>query len=409
LEVALVNEINSGLHDSRHEESSDEISILDLLLVIAAGKKLIITLAFVCGIAAGVIAFTTPDTFKATATILPPQQQSSSASAIIGQLGGLAGSAGNARSSQNAVYIGILESRAVANELVKQLGLQEWYKTEKLSSARSRLKSASEFKSSNSGMIDISVKDRDPQRAADIANAYVRILKARNDELAITEASQRRVFFEEKWEEEKNNLTKAEWELKSFQEQRGIINVGGQTEAVLQSIMRLRADITAVELNLARLRAGATSQNHEVQRQEAALTKLRADLQQLQQLNKQNAGNGRNDFLLSASMMPDAGLEYARRLREVKYREALYEAMARQYESARLDEARESWVKVLDDAIPPDRRSAPNRRLYVLVGLISGGMMGVFIVFLRHAANDPSQADKVAELKNLLSFGLLRK
>jgi len=256
-------------------------------------------------------------------------------------------------------------------------------------------------------MIDISVEDRDPQRAADMANKYVEVLKTRNNELSMTEASQRRMFFEEQWEKEKNSLAEAEWEFKNFQEQRGVLKVDSQMEATLQSAVRLQADITAAEANLERLKTGATRENAEVQRQEAALNKLRIERRRLEE---QDAGRDQNNPLMPTSMMPAAGLEYTQKLRDVKYREALYEIMAKQYEAARLDEAKESpLIQVVDIAVPPDRKSAPRKSLYILAGLLLGGMMGVFIVFLRHAASDPSQSDKVAELRNLLSFGLLRK
>ena len=405
----MANETDSELSVGSREESSDEINILDLLLIIVAGKKLIITITFICGIVACVIAFIVPETYTATTTIMPPQQQSSSAATMIGQLGGLAGLAGQNLGIKNPadVYIGILESRTVADELIKRFELQELYETETMISARAKLKKMSSFESSNSGMIHISVDDRDPRLAADMANAYVEILSVRSNELAVTGVSQSRIFFEKQWEEEKNRLAEAEWDFKNFQDQSGVIKVDSQLEAVIQSSVRLQAEIVAAEGALERLKTGATSENAEVQRQEANLTTLRANLQRLQ--TEQGAGRDLNDLLLPTSMIPAAGLEYAQKLREVKYREALYEIMARQYEAARLDEAKEApLIQIVDTAVQPETKSAPKRRLYILAGLLFGGMMGVFIVFLRHAAKDPSQADKMAELRNLLSFKLLK-
>ena len=401
----MANETDSILPDGRQEDNSDEISIIDLLLVIAAGKKLIITLTFICGIAAGVIAFIVPEIFTATATILTPKQQSSSA-ALLSQLGGLASLTGQSIGIKNPaeVYIGIMESRTVADELIKQFELQKVYEKENPADVRKKLGTVSDFKLSDSGMIHVSVKDREPQRAADMANAYVELLKNRNNELALTEASQRRMFFEKQWEEARNRLAEAEWELKSLQEREGVLKIDSQMEAVIQSIVRLEAEITTAEAELARLKTGAAKQNPKVRQQEAVIMGLRA---RLQELRTQNAGRNQNDPLLPTSMMPEAGLKYARKFREVRYYEALYELIARQYEAARIDEANESpLIQVVDEAVPPERRSAPRRKLYVLAGLMFGGMAGVFIVFLRHAASDPSQANKVAELRNLLKFGL---
>ena len=403
------SETDSRLPGDGQEESLDEINILDLLIVVAAGKKLIIAITLVFGILAAVVALNTPETFTAKAVVLPPMQQSSTAAALMGQLGGLAGFAGQRLGISNPTdaYIGVLESRTVADEMIRQLNLLEVYEAETLTDARKKLKNVSKIESLRSGMIDISVTDLDPQVAADIANAYVEILNSRNNELAVTEASQRRVFFEKQWEKEKNNLAEAEWDLKNFQEQKGIVRVDSQVEAALQSAVRLQADITAAETILERLKTGATRENAEVQRQEAALSKLRVELRRFEeQDDSRNQGNP----LIPTSMVPETGLEYARKLREVKYREALYEVMARQYEAARIDEANESsLIQVVDAAVPPEIRSAPKRTLYVLVGLVAGGMLGVFVVFLRHAVSDPSQEEKMTELFNLLSFGLLRK
>ena len=403
----MTNETNTGLPTKSEREDRDEVDILDLLLILAGGKKLILILTIACGLAAGIIAFIIPKTYTATAMILPPQQQSSStstAAALMGQLGGLAGLAGQSLGIKDPTdtYVGILESRTVADTMISQFELQKLYKTKTLVATRKKLAKKASFMAAESGLIEISIEDRDPQRAADMANAYVSHLQEQNSRLAVSEASQRRLFFERQLEEEKNKLAEAEGHFKNFQEQRGVIHVDSQVAAVIQSMVRLRAEITAGEVNLEWLKAGGTAQNPKVFQQETALKILRDNLRQLEE---KNSSRNQDDPLLPTSMVPEVGLEYARKLREVKYREALYEFMAQQYETARIDEAKESPViQVVDVAVPPDWKSAPKRSLYILVGLFLGGMMGVFTVFIRHATSDPSQAGKMAELMNLLSF-----
>ena len=401
----MANETGSSLSGEYQEgKNEDEISLLDLFLILASGKKLIISLTLICGLAAGIVAFVVPKTYMATATILSPQPQSSSAIAMMGQLGGLAGLAGQSLGIKDPAdtYIGILESRTIADTMIVQFKLQELYRTKTLIATRKKLAQKASFMAADSGLIEISVEDREPQRAADMANAYVAHLQEQNSRLAVSEASQRRLFFERQLEDEKNKLAEAEGEFKIFQEQRGAFHVDSQMEAVMQSTIKLRTEITAGEVNLERLKAGGTAQNPKVLQQEAVLKRLHSELRQLEE---KNSARNQDDPLLPTSMMPEVGLEYARKLREVKYHEALYEFMAQQYETARIDEARESPViQMVDVAVPPDWKSAPKRSLYILAGLFLGGMMGVFIVFLRHAVNDSSQADKMVELRNLLSF-----
>ncbi|MDR0843255.1 MAG: hypothetical protein LBP68_07550 [Acidobacteriota bacterium] len=386
------------------ENSEDEISILDLLLVLAAGKKLIIKLTLACGILATIIAFIVPKTYTATALVMPPQQGSSGAAAMLGQLsnltGGLAGK-GLGATDPADVYIGILESRTVSDEVIQRFKLQDLYEEDTMVETRKALAKHVSFESTDAGLIQISFEDEDPQQAADVANTYVSILQERNNSLAVTEAGQRRLFFEQQLEDEKNKLAVAEGEFQNFQEKQGVIQPNSQMEAVITTMVNLRAEIATVEASLERLRTGATQQNPEVLRQSATLKTLR---EKLRQLESKNTSRNMDDPLLPTSMVPEAGMEYARQLREVKYRETLFELIAKQYEAARIEEAQESPViQVVDDAVAPDKKSAPKRSLYVLAGLFLGCMAGVFIVFIRHAGNDPAQKEKITELKALLS------
>ncbi|MDR1727647.1 MAG: hypothetical protein LBT74_06930 [Acidobacteriota bacterium] len=402
-----------GTEDRTRDESrvqepaggdEDEISILDLLLVLAGGKKLIIGLTLACGVLAGVLAFITPKSYTASALIMPPQQGTSSAAAMLGQLGGLAGGllGGAGVSTPADAYIGILKSRTVSDEVIGKFKLQELYKTKTQMATRGALAQRTNFETTDAGLIQISFTDRTPERAAEVANAYVEILREQNSRLALTESSQRRLFFERQLEEEKDKLAAAEGELLQFQMEQGIVQADSQMDAVFTTMVELRAQITKDEADLESLLAGATPQNPEVLRQQASLQAKRA---RLRQLESKNASRSKDDPLLPTSMMPEAGMEYARRLRDVKYRESLYELLAKQYEAARMDEAQESPViQVVDVAVPPDWKSAPKRSLYVLAGLLFGCMMGVFVVFLRHALNDPAHAGQIAELKALLWF-----
>lgn len=322
-------------------EQEEEPGILDLMIILAARRRLIFAFLLAGAVLAAAIAFLTPPTFTATAVIMPPQQQSSTAAAMIGQLGGMAGLASQSLGIKNPAdpYVGILSSRTVADEIIAQFRLQTVYRAKNMTATRKQLASNTSFNSAKYAMIKISVEDRDPKRAADLANAYVDRLQEQNSRLAVTEASQRRLFFERQLEAEKNNLASAEAAFRQMQEQKGIYQVSSQVEAVIRSMAQTRAEIAAREVYLQRLKTGATTQNPEVLRQETELNALRS---QLQELETRNARRSQGDPLMPTSMVPEASLEYARRLRDVKYRETLYELLSGQYEAARIDEAKES-------------------------------------------------------------------
>ncbi len=284
--------------------------------------------------------------------------------------------------------------------MIKKFKLQELYETDTLVETRKSLALNAGFDAKKFSLIKISVKDRDPKRAADMANAYVDLLQEQNSRLAVTEASQRRLFFEMQLEKEKNNLADAEVEFKKMQEQKGIFQVSSQVEAVITALVRMRAEVAAREVNLQRLKAGATAENPEVLRQEIELNALR---KQLKELEASTANRSQGDPLMPTTMVPEAGLEYTRRLREVKYREALFEILAKQYEAARIDEAKEAPViQVVDRATPPDKKSAPKRSIYVILGIVLGGVVGITVALLSHSLQNPQTAEKVLALKRSL-------
>lgn len=389
-----------------HFEKAEQPGILDLLLILSAKKRLIFLSVLVCGFLAALVSFIISPTYTATAVIMPPQQPSSSASALLGQLNGIGSLMGQSMAIRNPsdLYIGILSSRSVAYKIIAQFKLKDIYKARTMSDARRKLASRTNFDSAKNSLIQISVEAQNAVLAANLANAYVEQLQAQTSHLAITEASQRRLFFEGQLRIEKNQLTDAEEALKRTQEKKGIFQVGPQFEATIRSIAQMHAEITAREVSMQRLKAGATTQNPEVQRQEIELQALRS---QLNELEAGSASKRIGNPLMPTTMVPAAGLEYARRLRELKYHEALFELLTEQYEAARIDEAKDSpIIQVVDQAIPPEKKTAPRRSLYIIIGIFLGGILGLIAAFVGYMAKDPARADKIAALKaSLWSFG----
>ncbi len=187
-----------------------------------------------------------------------------------------------------------------------------------------------------------------------------------------------------------------------MQEQKGLFQVTSQVSAVIQAMAQLRAEIVAREVALERLKAGATARNPEVQRQEVEIAALRG---QMRDLEAKSARDGSNPFM-PTSMVPEAALDYARRLREVRYHEALYELLAQQYEIARIDEARESPViQVVDQAVPPEKRSAPRRSYYLIIGLFLGALGGMVLALGLQAAENESVSRKIDVIRKSIGMG----
>jgi tyrosine-protein kinase Etk/Wzc len=233
--------------------------------------------------------------------------------------------------------------------------------------------------SGKDGLITIDVEDGDKKRVVMLANSYVEELLKLTKVLAVTEAAQRRVFYERQLEIAKDNLATAEMALKGAIDTGGVISVDGSSKAIVETVGRLRAQISASEIKLSSLKAFVTTDNPEYQRTNEDLNSLRAELSKLE--------NGRPGGGLPATDgRKQAGLESIKILRDVKYYQMLYELLAKQYEVARLDEAKDtSLIQVLDTAIEPERKVKPKRAIIVLMTAVFAFFAAVVWAFIAEA------------------------
>jgi uncharacterized protein involved in exopolysaccharide biosynthesis len=389
--------------ETNANQTEDEISLLDLLIVLARHKKLILGLPFAAAVLVAGITLLMPNIFTATTRILPPQQGQSTAAAMLGQLGALAGAAGSSLGIKNPndLYVGMLKSRTVADNLIARFKLTERYETEKQDDTRKSLSEVVNINAGKDGIITITADDEDPKFAADLANAHVEELYKLTQNLAVTEASQRRLFFEKQLKKAKDELAGAEVAFKQTQERTGVLQIDAQGKAMIEAVGAIRAQIAAKEVEMGAQRTFATEQNPDYLRTQQELIGLRA------QLGKYEKG-GESD-LLATGKLPAAGLENIRKLRDVKYYETLYELLARQYEMSRVDEARDaSIIQVLDKAVAPDRKSKPKRALIVILTAFGVGFLAILIAFVREsmgkAKQDPEQASRLANLRASLRW-----
>ncbi len=377
-----------------------ETSLLELMIVFAKHKRLIIGLPLVTGIVVAAISLALPNVYQATARILPPQQAQSGAAALLSQLGSVAGVAAGAAGIKNPndLYVGLLKSRTIADKLVTAHQLDKAYALSSREKVRAKLAASTDISSGKDGLIAVSVADLDPKRAALLANAYVAELGKLTTVLAVTEAGQRRLFFERQLEVAKDNLAKAEMALKGALDNNGIISVDTESRAFLETMGRLRAQISAKEIQLSSVSNFVTSNNHQYRQLEAELNSLRAELS-----NYENGrGTGR-----PAAQTGQSGLQNIKVLRDVKYYQMLYELLAKQYEAARLDEAKDvSLVQTLDAATEPEEKFKPARALIVLVSAALSFFAAVILAFMLEARErslrEPGGAARWDQLRSYL-------
>lgn len=349
------------------------------------GLRTILRITLGSLLAALILAFVLPVRYTAVASFIPPgSSNSSNIAAIMGQLSSLSGLGLSTGKSQGDLYVGILKSHSVAHRLVQQFNLESVYREKKESEAEKVLAKRSLFEiGTKDPIVVVSVTDRSPERAAALANGYLQALQDTTANLALTESSQRRLFYEQRLAKEKDDLANAEVALKQTQERSGLIAPAGQTASEIQRSAQLQAEITARETKIAALLHDETEQNPDVVR-------LREEVGSLQrQVAELENGQGKSHFGgISAAQVPELELEYIRRTRDVKYHEALFEIIAKQYEAARLDEARDSPLQILDHGTVPDTKSGPPRMVILAIGLVMGLLGGAAWVVFRAAGQE---------------------
>lgn len=384
--------------------------LFHILLAVGRRKRLIFVVVAAAALMTAAISLMIPNRYTAVAKILPPQQTQSTVSMVLNQLANTTGgtlvsslaSKDLGLKNPNDIYLAILRSRTVADRLIAKFDLASAYDDPDELRVRNRLEHSSDIVTSKDGLISISVQDSDPKRAAAIANGYVDELKLLTQDLAVTEASQRRLFFEQQLQRSKEEMAKAEVDFKDTQQRTGMIQLDSQAKALIDSAGYIRGQISMKEVQLESIQSFATENNPEYLKVQEELAALR---NQLNKVERQQPGN-QGDIFLPTSKIPGAELEYIRRLREMKYREAVYELLTKQYEAAKIDEAKQAvLIQILDPAFAPERKSSPQRLLMVLfittAVALSMVLYAISAEFYETAKRDPVRGTQLATLKQI--------
>jgi len=379
-------------------EELDRPRFPESLIVLAKHKSFILKFVSVVAVLSIATVLVLPKTYTASTKILPPQQsQSMGAMAALSQLGPMAALAGQnlGLRNPNDLYVAMLRSDTVANDLIDRFFLMSVYREKLRENTRKKLAGTTEIRMGpKDGVITISVEDRSPQRATDLANGYVEELEKLTKTLAVSEAARRRIFFEREMKSASEDLAAAEVALKETQQKTGLILLDSQAKAMIESLSSLRARIAAQEVMIRSMRSFASPENPDLALAEQQLAAMQ------EQLSRLERGQGKRSIAdVPIENVPTAGLEYVRKYREMKYREALFELLAKQYEAARIDEAKDATlIQVLDKATLPERRSWPPRTALVLLSAFLAFIVAVIIASaierMEQAKEDPQFASQ---------------
>lgn len=373
-----------------NSETEDEISLLDLLQIIADNLRLLVLGPLLVGALALAVSFVIPPTYTAVVKFLPPQQQQGAAASLLqslGSLGSLAGAASGIK-NPNDQFVGLLKSRTLQEALIDRFKLQERYDAALKVDARKELEGNTRVVAGKDNIMSIEFDDHDPAFAATVANAHIDELRQLLAKLALTEAQQRRAMFEKQLIGAKDKLIKAEQALKASGVNASALK--SAPTAAIGLLAQIQAQVTAQEVKVSSMRGYLADTAPQFRQAQTELAALRGQLARVE----------------GSSPTQDGGAaDYVMVYREFKYQETLYELFAKQFELAKVDESREgAAIQVVDAAVPPERKAKPKKGLIAVMSALAAGFVLLIFVFVRAGLANASQTEETqAKLVRLRS------
>jgi len=370
-------------------QDSRELPIVVYWRIIWKRRTIVAGLCFICVLAALISTLNMPNIYESTATILPQLETNEGGGIGALLMATAAGSAAQslgislpgAPATPTDIFLGMLKSRTMADEIIKKFNLKEYYGTNTIEDARKALGNSTTILLSKEKVIKITVEAKSPKLAADMANFHIITLNQLSRGLSVTKAGQNRVFIERRLSETKSDLEKAEVALKDFQKQNKTVAVEAQSKAMIEAAAMIQGQITAQEVQLKVMSGYLSPDNPELSRVSTSISELK------KQLTIMSTGKGDTDsrgtrLHPAMAAVPELALEYGRLLRELKIQETVYALLTSQCEQAKLAEARDTpTVQMLDEAVPAEKKSKPSIRLNVAISGFLALFIGIFLAF----------------------------
>lgn len=399
--------------DHIQENTEPEINLIDLLIALGQEKLTLIVVTLLAALTGVVVSLNTSPTFVSRASIMPSQQSGGSGGGLasLGSLAGLAGLGGLSNiasgiKSSDEMYIALMRSQSVQSALIDQLKLKERYGAKNTEEVRQALTlNVTILADKKSGLLLIDAQDKDPEFAAQLANAHVKELNVILSRLAVTEAQQRRAYYEQQIVKSQAKIPQLEQEYKDAQKSSGL-----EVASLLSEAATLPGQIAAKELQLQVLSRFATGLNPELKRLASEISALRAQMAKYElsktktQISEssqpsQESQNTRISFIQKATQSYNT----------LKIQEALLDGYVRQLELAKVDEAKEGpAVQVVDEAKAPEMRAKPERKkmvvAYTVTGLIIAFVLAVLRAFMRNVKSTPEGQQRLSQLKRAWGF-----
>jgi len=410
-------------HGGAEEGTAYEVSLLDLLVIMAEERRFIAKVTVLFAAVAIIYTLLATPIYKSTVQIMPPDGGAKSGAAAMLAASGLGELAGGIGATTADTIVGITKSNSVLDRIIDRFDLQNRQaegmisrllraalpepgepklRTRVRASLSDNIQSAADKKTS---IISVSVSDTSPDMAMKLAGAVFEETLGVMQNIAVTPSAQQRLFLEGQIKQSGEDLMKAERDFIAYQKKTGMIGLGG-APSDLAALSSLQARVVAKEIELKSARRFATEANPQIKRLEAEYAAIKKQFEE----NRASAGTKPLSGV-GLSRLPEASAEYADLFREYKFRESLFQILLRQYESAKIRESQEPLViQVLSPPTKPEIRSYPQRKKIVVLATLLGIFIGIFAAFIRHflrvSSADPETASKIGYLKGAVASDL---
>lgn len=408
-----VKKMQSEMQSAVKDTDSPEPYLIDHVIVLLRRKKIVAVFVLAGVLFSVAYALTTPNSYTATARLLIPQKPSQGLSGMLTKMQGNPVESLFGTASASDVYVGLLESRTVADRIIERFNLNDGYETPSADKAREMLKKHTNIVNGEEQILQIAVQDGDAERAAEMANAYAEELERINRRVNITESHLKRVFLEKRLEKVKEELLQAENRLRMFQERHGLVALDDQAKVTIEGAARIKGDIIAAQTELEVFKQFGSERNTEAVELKTRIEELSHQLSKIETGNDPDktrvnaSGRGNSNFYIPFNELPALGMELVRLTREAKIQEEVFQLVTSQYELAKIEEARDiNTLQVLDRAVAPDRKSGPPRFLIVALSAVAGLFVGAIAAFFIEFLYQLKHREQERYRRLLLSLGI---
>ncbi|MEX0780009.1 MAG: GNVR domain-containing protein [Balneolales bacterium] len=374
---------------NKEKDSKKEVNLLDVVLVLAKNKWFITKMVFSITLIALILSLVWPKTYMSTAQFLPPVQQNSLGGGLDGMLGGMLPMQTSSDKLGAEAILVVLRSRNLREKVINEFDFREVYSSNIMEELLRKLDANTQLEEVREGgfgfnpvvALELSFIDEDPERAQAVTAFYISQLDSVVKNLNQLNADESYNMVKQRYEKNLTDITKAEEELKQFQETYGILEVESQSKAIVETLADLRSSAIEMELKINLLEQTVNPSNSELVNLKRS--KQEVDRKYNEMVNHSNSAPGVNIFH-SLQDMPDLSLQYMRKYREVIIQNSIQEVVLPQYEQQlmlRNDSSRN--IQIVDEASMPTYKHTPKRAIIVLAGLLFSLFLSFVIVFIK--------------------------